>query len=79
MSFGSFYLNARKVTVDAYTGQQIVCENCRPDEHRHFRLRRYGGECETCDMDIVACGRCQASITCCACGNYHSIDCPWPL
>jgi hypothetical protein len=35
--------------------------------------------CDDCNFSVVTCMVCQSATSCCPCGKYHSVDCPWPL
>jgi len=80
MSFDQHYsLNPRKVTRHPVTGDMVWCElhdgSQHPDDHRPFGYDL----CEDCDAQLRDCFVCNAVINCCDCGNYHSIDCAWPV
>jgi len=79
MPFDPLYLNPRKTTVHPYTGETIICSDHHGSQHRddHNRLRL--DDCEECGDRVLVCLDCNRCVSCCACGNYHSIDCAWPL
>jgi len=64
-----------------YTGELVVCAQHEGEQHagRHAYERIDMERCESCDYMLWACLWCMAVITCCPCGRYHSVDCPWPL
>jgi len=80
MPFDSFYLSPRKVIVHPYTGETIICEQCTRRDHACApRYTQHGEFCEFCDDYVSECSECERCVSCCRCGNYHSVDCPWPL
>jgi hypothetical protein len=79
VSFDSFYrLNWRRVMVHPYTGELVVCSADDGLQHDSSH-EAYADSCEDCQSIVLACRVCQRCISCCPCGNYHSMDCDWPL
>jgi len=79
MSFNDrVYLNPRRVMVDPYTGETIVCSGDDASQHDPTHASEPDW-CETCDDVVIVCRVHNRCISCCYCGNYHSMDCPWPL
>jgi hypothetical protein len=68
--------------VHPYLGHLVTCTEQRPEDH-FIRWAGYGHHvsyemCE-CGRMIGECDECNAVITCCPCGERHSMECPWPL
>jgi len=64
-----------------YTGEVVQCERHKGDVHagEHPTHWLAMGPCYFCDNDIIECRTCRAVIECCACGQAHALECPWPL
>ena len=79
MSSGQFYLNPRRVMTDPYTGETVICAGHDGTQHGHRLATQYLDPCEDCGDQVWVCAECDRCVSCCSCGNYHSIDCPWLL
>ena len=79
MPFDSFYLNPRKVMVHGYTGETDICSDDDGSQHREDHGLYELDDCEDCEGVVMVCADCNRCVSCCPCGNYHSIDCDWPL
>jgi hypothetical protein len=71
-----------RVMVHPYLGHLVHCTEQRAEDH-FARWAGYGHHgdyamCE-CGRMVVSCDVCKRMITCCPCGEVHSMECPWPL
>ena len=79
MSFDSVYrLNSRKVMLHPCTGETVICSADNGSQHPAGHQRDLD-LCEECGDVVRVCVQDQRCISCCRCGNYHSMDCDWPL
>jgi len=64
-----------------YTGELITCAQLDGTQHdiKHAVAVTQWDYCESCDTHFESCKHCLVVIGCCQCGQYHAIDCPWPL
>jgi hypothetical protein len=79
MPFDSLYLNPRRVMIHPYTGETIICAACGAFDHPFDDHVVGFDSCDECGQLLVDCLTCERVLTCCRCGSYHSVDCPWPL
>lgn len=62
-------------------GNVVCCAECSGAGHRLLNPghTRAIDVCWGCGFDLLACVQCGAYIECCACGQAHAMECPWPL
>jgi hypothetical protein len=71
----------RRAMIHPYYGHTVECAQHNGEQHEHFTgwAETVLEPCEDCGDVLATCRKCMAVTACCSCGNYHSIDCPWPL
>jgi len=67
-----------RAMIHPYYGHVVVCGEL--DGQQHDQAHHLGVDtCDRCEEDIVVCLDCQSSCSCCSCGDYHALECEWPL
>ena len=67
--------------IHSYTGELIACAEFDGEQHTHrgerplFRV----DECDRCGDVVLSCHECEVNVSCCLCGAYHALACPWPI
>lgn len=67
-----------KMMIHPYYGDLVVCAEL--DGQQHDQAHQLAvEECELCAEAVLSCEDCHVAVSCCYCGAFHAIECPWPL